>query len=80
MKRLGWVERKKSNWLRLKGGHEREAINNDLVYTGRAVTLGNAGQSHQKSGSRFLRADFVDAHILGEQNIQIVFGWKSSDI
>lgn len=50
-------------------------INNDLVYTGRALTLGNAGQPHQKRGRRFLRAFFVDAHILGDQNIQIAEIW-----
>lgn len=37
----GW--RKNSNWPGMMGGHGREAINNSLVYTGRAATLRNAG-------------------------------------
>lgn len=43
MKTQGWLERKNSNWPGMMGGHGREAINNSLVYTGRAVTLRNAG-------------------------------------
>lgn len=43
MKTRGWVERKNSNWPGMMGGHGREAINNSLVYTGRAATLRNAG-------------------------------------
>lgn len=43
MKTQGWLERKNSNWPGMMGGHGREAINNSLVYTGRAATLRNAG-------------------------------------
>lgn len=46
-----------------RGRIEREEMNNSLVYTGRWMTLSNAGHHNKKCGGSFIPASFGDAQI-----------------